>query len=446
MTLIMRLRILAPALMLLAAGCDSILDTDPVDRIPSERAITDAATARAALVGAYDAMQSTSYYGGSFLFFGDLPTDNARHFGTLTAYADADQNNLQANNGTVQGIWGAIYDAISRVNLIIARVPLVTDLDDAERDQILGEAYFLRALNYHNLVKFWGDVPLRLEPVDDPAVAAQIARSPVAEVYAQIHADLDQAQALMSIDKQRIQASIGAVRALRSRVALYEQKWAEAEAEASAVLGMGYGLAQPFSSLFPAESPSTVEDIFLIGFTDVEFQNIGYYYNTSRCGGGRGELIPTGSIDSAFAANDLRKAASIGRDSRNNRCGKKYPTVIGAEDVHVIRLAEVILIKAEAHAMQDELQEAVDEYNKIRVRAGLAPHTLGTEVTTRADVLNEIYLQRRLELAFEGDRFPDLVRRGEATTVLGIPAFRTKFPIPLVEINVAPNITQNEGY
>jgi len=103
------------------------------------------------------------------------------------------------------------------------------------------------------------------------------------------------------------------------------------------------------------------------------------------------------------------------------------------------------LIKAEALARLNQLAAAVAEYNKVRVRAGLAPHTLGVQVTTQADVINAIVKERRLELALEGDRWPDLVRLGTATTVLGITQNQTLFPIPANDVNTA-GLTQNPGY
>src|SRR5690349_124376 len=157
----MRLRHLMPALLLATVtGCDSILDADPVDRIPLDQAITNGVSARAALVGAYDALQSLSYYGRNFLILGDLSSDNADHHGTLTALGDVDRNELRPDNTTIAGVWGAIYAAIGRVNLILDKVPSVPGLTDAERKQMLGEAHFLRALHYHNLVKKWDDVPM----------------------------------------------------------------------------------------------------------------------------------------------------------------------------------------------------------------------------------------------------------------------------------------------
>ena len=154
----MKLRLLMPAVLLVAAaGCDSALTTDPVDRVPAEQAIVDAPTARAALVGAYDALQSLSYYGRTFQVLGDLSADNAEHVGTFQYLGQVDRNQLQADNTAVTNVWIAIYDAVARVNLILREVPNVPGLTAAQKNQILGEAHFLRALHYHNLVKFWGD-------------------------------------------------------------------------------------------------------------------------------------------------------------------------------------------------------------------------------------------------------------------------------------------------
>jgi hypothetical protein len=224
----MRLRRFLPPLALAAViGCDSILDTDPVDRIPLDQAITNGVSARSALVGAYDALQSLSYYGRNFLVVSDLASDNADHQGTLTALGDVDRNELRADNTTVAGVWGAIYAGIARVNLILQRVPSVPGLDDDERNQILGEAHFLRALHYHNLVKYWDGVPMPLQPVSSPDEAADYTRASVDAIYTQIVNDLEEAAELMDPDvTAKLTASPGAVDALMSRVLLYKGDWA----------------------------------------------------------------------------------------------------------------------------------------------------------------------------------------------------------------------------
>ena len=445
----MRIRTLLPALGLAAcaaalAGCDSALTLAPTGEVEESQAIVDAVSARAALTGVYDALTSSSYYGGDFVFYNDLLSDNAEHSGTFDTYADADANAMRSDDGVVEDVWDALYAAVGRANMLVARLPEVEGLTDEERDQMLGEAHFVRALAYHDLVRTFGDVPLRTEPPTDITEASQIARSPAAEVYAQIEEDLDLATALMVEGAETGGATPGAVLALRARVKLYQGQWAAAETAAEGVLGMGYELASSYGSLFAPEDQDTPEDIFRLTFTPQEFNSQGYYYQ-SRSNGGRAELRPTQDLVDAYELGDERGAWNIGV-SGTRRWGNKWRTTEGAEDIHVIRLAEVILIKAEAHARQNELPLAVAEYNKLRERAGLEPHVLGVDVVGQQQVLDAIDHERRLELAFEGDRFPDLARTGRGTTVLGIDAARLLWPIPLNEIDVAPNITQNPGY
>jgi hypothetical protein len=171
------------------------------------------------------------------------------------------------------------------------------------------------------------------------------------------------------------------------------------------------------------------------------------YYWWSDPQGGGAELAPTANLVAAYAPNDDRLAWNVYIPTPDDTSGGKYPTTAGAEDIHVIRFAEILLIKAEALARQNQLSAAVDEYNKIRVRAGLAPHTFGNQVTTQQEVLDEIDLQRRLEFFAEGDRWPDLVRTGRWQQVLpGIPSYQTLYPIPQSEIDVAGGLVQNPGY
>jgi starch-binding outer membrane protein, SusD/RagB family len=264
-------------------------------------------------------------------------------------------------------------------------------------------------------------------------------------VYAQILADLSDAETLVTETSPTTRITAGAIDALQARVQLYRQDYPAAVAKADEVIGQGYTLADTYPELFDPEGQDTPEDIFKVIFTAQQFNWIGYYYITED-EGGSGEVGPTQSIMDAYDPDDERLAWSILGDTEGSASGVKFSTTAGAEDVHVIRFAEVLLIKAEALARQDDLAGAVDAYNPIRVRAGLPEHQLGSDVTTQAEVLAAIDQERRLELAFEGDRWPDLVRTGQAVAVLGIPAFQALFPIPQVERDVAPGLTQNPGY
>ena len=434
-------RLLAALTFAAVAGCESTLAVEPSTEVEVSEAIIDAGSARAALAGAYDALQSGSYYGGNYYFFTELPTDNADHTGTFTTFADMDLYVTTADNTTIEGMWDAIYDGIGRTNTIIALVPGVNGMEDDEKDDIVGQAHLLRALHYHNLVRLWGPVPIRTQPPPNLNELASTTRAPQDAVYTQILADLDKAAQLMSSERRTRTGSLGAVAALRSRVLLYKKDYVGAEAAANATLALGYTLAPNFPDLFEATGNSTPEDIWRASFTATEYNNIGFYY-ISKSFGGRRELAPTANLASAFEAADQRGTWSIKRDGSNRRYGAKFPTTEGAEDLHVIRLGEVLLNKAEAQARQGKLTDAVTTVNQLRVRARVAP--LGT--LTQQQLIDAILLERRRELAFEGDRWPDLVRTERAVTVLGIPAFRTLFPIPQNEIDVAPTIIQNSGY
>jgi hypothetical protein len=434
---------LAVALVGSLAGCNSLLDESPADAVPDDQAIIDAEGARTALIGAYNALQLEPYYQRDFIIFGDLPTDNVEHVGTLTAFAQADANQLRADNSSVDEIWNAIYDGINRVNQILLKVPALTDLDDTEKNEILGEAHFLRALHYHNLVKLWGGVPIRLTPITTVEEASQAVRASVDEVYQQIESDLNEAGTLITSTEPTTQATVNAVHALKARVALYQADYPTALAEADAVTDRS--LAPAYSDLFDPDGIDTPEDIFKVIFTPAQFNLEGFYYNSEDFDG-RGEVAPTQDLFDSYEPGDARLAWSITPTGDGALSGSKWPTTIGAEDIHAIRYAEVLLIKAEAQARANDLAGAVDTYNLLRVRAGLAPHVLGADVTTQAEVLAAIEHERRVELAMEGDRWPDLVRLGTAVAVLGIPDFQTLWPIPQSERAVAPGLTQNPGY
>lgn len=446
---------LAAAITLaLSTGCDSVLDTAPYDRISANSEIVDAATAQAALNGAYDALQANGMYALYLPVASALASDEAEWAGTFQYLGDMSVNSILADNGAVSTMWNAHYVQIDRDNTVLLHVPNVTNISDAARDEIMGQAYFLRALSYSNLVKYWGAVPMPTVPVTKPSDASEYTRTPVADAYAQILSDLDKAATLVKNTSDTRRATVTAVQALRARVLLYRASiGADSTANyqasltaANAALGGSDALTASFASLFSPTGASTAEDIFRVSFTSAESNTIGYYYLAA----GRFEAAATNAIYNAFEAGDARRAVTLALrpNSTTKYQTMKFPTIAGTEHPHVIRRAEVVLIKAEALARLNDLGGAVTAYNNVRARAGLPNHVLGVDVTTKEQVLAAIDHERQVELAFEGDRFPNLVRRGTAVSVLalGDRAYQTLFPIPVGEITTSPKLTQNPGY
>jgi len=446
----MRIRLIVPMFMLVAAGCNSVLDTTPKDTIPEATAISDAPSARAAVAGMYTSLQSTSSYGEELMEFGDLSSDNADNTGTFTSYLEADRNDLHSNNASIFDIWVKAYDGINRANEIITKVPGVAGLDDTERNQLMGEAYFVRALDFHNLVKLFGGVPVRLTPTTSVTDVGQATRASVADVYTQINKDLDSAAALVTNTEPATRATVAAVAALRARVYLYQGDYAGAQAAADAVEGMGIDLAPNYGDLFPATPGSSPpEDIFSIDAALTQENFISYDYLSVY------ELAPSIKLMQAydpaldpedldsFSSTDVRGQWNILIDD-GDPFGNKFRSIVGTDPLPAIRFAEVLLIRAEAQARQSHLPEAVADLRRVQARANATLFVLGTH--TQADVIQAISDERQKELAFEGDRWPDLVRLGTAATVLGIDPNQTLYPIPAREIAVSPTLTQNPGY
>ena len=438
-----------------AVGCSNALDTEPYDRISATSEIVDAATAQAAINGAYDALQSTGMYGQYLEVASALVSHEAEWAGTFQYLGDMAVNDVKADNAAVSTIWNAHYQQIDRDNTVLLRVPDVANLPAATRDEILGQSHFLRALSYHNLVKYWGGVPMPLVPVSKPSDASNYTRASVEEVYTQILADLDQAATLVKNTTDTRRVTVTAVRALRARVLLYRASLGGAGAAAdyqaaldaaNAALAGNDALTVPFANLFTATGANTAEDIFRVSFSTSERNTLANYYLAA----GRFEAAATNEIYNAFEPNDIRRGVTLALrpNSTNKYQAMKFPTLTGTEHPHVIRRAEVVLIKAEALARLNDLAGAVAAYNNVRARAGLPAHVLGTDVTTQDQVLAAIDHEREVELAFEGDRFPNLVRRGTAIATLGLAdkAFQTLFPIPITEITTSPKLTQNPGY
>lgn len=441
----MKKTLLIACILITAISCD-VMDVEPQNAVPADAAFSTKKDIDKGILGAYSAFQSLSYYGRTYQIFSDLAADNLSHpvDATAVTYAEVDNNAILPENGSVSGIWSIIYDGINVANNVITKVPEMDDMTTAEKNTALAELYFIRALNHFNLLNYFGDIPLKLDPTRG-VNGLNVPRDPEANVYTQIIQDLVFAAQHLPVSGDKTRASKYAATALLARVYLYQGDYAQASAKAKEVIDHGtYTLMDNYSGIFAGDGAS--ETIFEVFFSETERNRIAEY-NFPHSLNGRREVGPSESLLAAYESGDSRYAASIAFEGSEAYAIKYDDLSLGADNFIVLRLAEMYLIRAEAETeLNGEPVLIQRDINAIRERAGLA----GTNETSYDQLRNMIENERRVEFAFEGHRWFDLVRTGRAIEVLPNVANpnQTLFPIPTDEIqtNTDPGMTQNPGY
>lgn len=391
-----------------------------------------------------------------------------------------------ASNPSAESTFIANYDGINRCNQALNIIPKLDKADPNLRARLIGEAKFLRAFMYFTLVKCFGGVPIVDHlpvPGSDSDRIMQLTRKTAAEVYTFIENDLNEAIAALP-DKsaysvnERSRASKGAAYALLAKVSLYQKNWQKVIDNCNKVTG--YSIVSDYASMFKASGKFDSESIFEIyAYGAVPAKGIEGYSNTQGARGtggwGWGFNIPSESLVNAYETGDVRKAATIIFRGQTLYDGKLVPNTVENEyynykayssaytnawetdvDIKYLRYAEVLLMKAEALNELGQTSEAIPLLNQIRNRAGLA----NTTFSSQADIKTAIWRERRVEMAFEHDRFFDLVRTGQAKAAFEadkssfFPNGRVftegkneLFPIPALFINQAGGLSQqNPGY
>lgn len=201
------------------SSCKKYLEVEPRSSVSDDQTIFDNASAQTALTGAYAAVASGGYYGTTFQSIGYLNGDNIAWTGSQSQVQEFINHNVSADNSTISGAWSAIYIAINRSNHVIEKVPLVTDplLSQTNKDIIVGQAYFIRALAYFDLARTWGSVPITTKPTETAADNSGIAKSTQQQVYAQSLGDLEKAEPLLTETTDRYRATKKTVWALKAR-------------------------------------------------------------------------------------------------------------------------------------------------------------------------------------------------------------------------------------
>lgn len=456
-----------------------------------------------AVSGAYSSLQD---HVNSQYIFAEMPSDNTTIQLDPSDRGQTDRVeayefwNVTATNVNVANLYNQCYNALYNINFALSKISGVTAISEKKKNQYQGELEFIRAYYYFNLVRYFGPVVLITQPLANASDAFKTERSAENVVYDQIIKDLSDAAAKLPAKGGYTAADIGraskgAALGLLGKVYLTLKDYPKAESTLRQVLTLGYALVGDYASVFDPTNKNNNESLF-----EVQYQggnNLGEWssfiyvfaprgsegavtgFPTSRP---QGWNIPTRSIITEFEPNDKRKAVSL-KEGYTNSSGtfvaipfvNKYNhphTIVGRTDDNwpVLRYADVLLMLAEAVNEQSGPGNAYQYINQVRARAGLAAlGGLGQE-TFRAAIRHE----RRVELAFENDRWFDLKRaltNAQMTALLnahgqdekahptvdrgGVPfapndykfdGYEALYPIPDRQIFLDHNLKQNPGY
>jgi starch-binding outer membrane protein, SusD/RagB family len=436
-------------------GCNKKLDVAPTQSIAQDNALLTEGDVLVTLIGAYDGLQSTAAYGGDIMLMNELigNKDDIRFTGTFAGLSDAYKLEMTAANGFALGIWNQTYNTINRCNNVLSALDKVTS-SAATRNRVEGEALFIRAAMYFELVrlfaKTWGDgnnqtnpgVPIILTPTKNITEADYKPRSSVDAVYQLVKTDLTKAETLLPASNT-IYATKNAAAAVLSRVALMQADYAAARDAANRVISSNrHTLAATFGGLWftflnnAGNSPS--EYIFSLKVTTQDGANgMNTYFGVNAGAGtaGRGDCKIFASHIAKYETGDARKAyfSVVG----GNNYTRKHLDRFG--NVPIVRLAEMYLTRAEANFRLGTVigDTPLEDVKKVRTRSGL---------TTTAVDLNSILNERYLETAFEGNRLHDIKRTRGSQSGTAWNSPKMILPIPQREMDVNKQLVQNEGY
>ncbi|EJL69157.1 RagB/SusD family nutrient uptake outer membrane protein [Chryseobacterium populi] len=476
------------SVMLVNQSCEGdFLNTQPTDAISGQELslMNNNEGAESFVTAIYAKYLDWNISSFAWIGVSSIITDDADK-GSDPSDAGTDKDILDALTFTAttpsfQSIWEGHYQAINRSNQALKFLPLLTNADANLRARLEGEAKFLRAFSYFMLVKCYGGVPL----VDHVPVAGNeddrvmtLTRKSKEEIYAFIEKDLNEAISALPAKSAYTgnnvgRASKGAAYALLAKVSLYQKKWQQVIDNCNLVTG--YSLTPNFADIYRVSGENNQESIFEIqglgGQATPGIQQYSQVQGARGAGGwGWGFCTPTQNLVDAYneeGDTERRNATIIFRNSTLYD-GRVVPSTVaapyynykayssaftGSDDsdanIRYLRYSEVLLMKAEAMNELGQTAQAAPFLNQVRNRAGLA----NTTATSQADLRNAIWKERRLELAFEHDRWFDLIRTGQAQAAMAangktfVTGKHELFPIPNSFIIESKGMSgQNPGY
>jgi len=454
--------------VLLVVGCsEDFLELSPQQSVANEDALTTYGDFQSSITAAYNGLQGASYYGRYFVLVPDVMADDvkqhpsanrARLFSTYTALV---------GEPIALGLWAEGYQNINNLNAIINTDIEVPAARASDYNHIKGEAYALRGLIHFDLVRAFaqhytftpGATHLGVPIVTSFDKDSEPSRNTVAEVYAQVISDLQEGISRMNTSTRTGNTgtlSSHAAKALLARVYLYMDDMPMAESTANEVITTG-----PYSLVSNANyitegwvNNFSSESIFEMSMTENDNNGsdaLGGMYNNT----GYGDYLPADDWVSLIPMDDVRRGwldtdSDLTGDYAPYRL-TKYPSNQGLNNTKVIRLSELYLIRAEARARQMK-NTAQGDIDAIRQRA--QPSAPNVTATGQA-LIDEAMLERRKELAFEGQRLWDMMRQKKplvrtnctsSICTISYPNDRVVWPIPEAELDANPNIESNPGY
>lgn len=481
------------ASLIIAMGASScsknIIELTPDSELTTAQYFKTAKDMDLAVLGIYSNYQTRRQTDYILL---ELPADNLyRSTYTLVAGSeDVDNLAITALNPLFGAFWTTTYNGIFRANSVLVNIDNPIDYKAGQKEQLTGEAKFMRALYYFDLVRMFGGVPKVTTPLSIEE-SKSTSRATADEIYALIVSDLKDAVAVLP-DKAGIakgRATKDAAAALLGKVYVYLKDWANAKTYLDMVPASSYQLLPSFSSIWKSDNEDNNEIIFAMKYiegTNGQTLSSAFLPFGGVAGiatSGNESVFPSWDIHKLFAGDDTRKPVSIteyyqaptppGAPVNWFPHVSKYEVkhVINSSglDLPVIRYADVVLLMAEVQYGLNRPDLALIELNKIRERAfgNTSKNYTATDIATASDFTDKILLERRLEFAFENERWFDLVRFGKLqgeliveergyniatqtalTVTLQPKAHYNLFPIPQSQIDIYPpeTLTQNPGY
>lgn len=450
-----KLQIILTVSLIFFISCSKKLDIKPTQSIDRTDVFTSDANIKAALIGAYDGLSKATFLGGDIQLYSELlgADDEIAWVGTYNQPDEIFMKQILTNNSFVSDTWLQGYKTINICNNIISAIDIVKEDD---RDRVKGEALFLRGLVYFEMVELFakpysaGNVStnLGLQLITTPTTesitdANRVARSTVEQTYNLILDDLKQAKELLpepDPDDPVVYATKYVASAILSRVYLQMEDYANALAEANEVVeSQAYSLTETYAKEFN-NTANTSEDIFAMQVSAQHDENdMHLYWSIIDYGARDGDVEINDKHLELYEPDDARLALFYIDDQDIYRSGKWK---LQYKNIPIVRLAEMYLTRAECNfrlGSSDGADPESDINDVIRSRAGLAPVTV---------TLDQILLERRLELAHEGQKIQDVKRLKGSVDGFDYDANKLVFPIPIREINAVGEsiLKQNDGY